>query len=70
MLAVLWKNKYHIFLLSTIRGSNNEKVKCRRKGLENIDNPKMILEYNKSAGGMDKCDQLFIYYVISQNPDQ
>lgn len=67
ILPVLWKNKCYIFLLSTVHGSNNEKEKSRKKGLDDIDNPKMILEYNKSVGGMDKCDQFLIYYAISRN---
>ena len=61
-----WMDKRQVTMLSTIH--DDEMIDKRRRtrlatdGVEVIKKPKIIEEYNKYMGGVDKADQLVTYY--------
>ena len=66
LLALQWRDKRVVNMISTIHNSDNVIKKRRtrqaRDGQEDIRKPKMIDEYNKYMGGVDKSDQFLSYY--------
>ena len=62
-LAVHWKGKRNVFVLSSFRG-NFAKVIERYCG--NVVKPDCFPEYSQHMGGVDKCDQLLSNYAISK----
>ena len=62
-LAVHWKGKRNVFVLSSFRG-NFAKVIERYSG--NVVKPDCFSEYSQHMGGVDKCDQLLSNYAISK----
>ena len=59
ILAVHWKDKRDVFVLSSIHGNKEETIQSH-KG-EN-SKPTMIQCYSMKMGGVDKCDQRLSYY--------
>lgn len=69
VLALQWMDKRAVSMLSTMHdGSMIPKQRRSRLapgGIENVMKPKMIEEYNKNMGGVDKSDQLLSYCGFS-----
>ena len=69
VLALKWMDKRPVCMLSTIHG--DEMVTKRRRtrlaegGVEDINKPLVVAEYNTYMGGVDKADQLLSYYPFS-----
>ena len=63
MIAVHWKDKSDVYALSTIRGT--EESKMRRSNGNDINKPEIILEYNKDVNGVDLCDQFLSLYLFN-----
>ena len=59
IVAVHWKDKRDVFVMSSINGNQTEIIE-RYKG--EIEKPSIIQEYNPKMGGVDKCDQRLSYY--------
>ena len=64
-----WHDKRIVNMLSTYHG-NEMIVKERRSrkvegGTEKVKKPRMIQDYNKHMGGVDKNDQMVLYYAYS-----
>jgi len=66
LLGLKWKDKRLVCMLSTIHDDSMvTKQRCTRLvsgGVETIQKPKVIEEYNQYMGGVDKSDQLVTYY--------
>ena len=62
IIASHWKDKGDLFVISAIH--NNKCYDIPRRRSDTILKPKMILEYNKFMGGVDKCDQYLSYYLL------
>ena len=63
ILAVHWKDKRDVFVLSSFHGNSIENIQ-RYSG--DITKPNIICEYNKNMGGVDKCDQYLSYYALTR----
>ena len=59
---VHWKNKRVVLCLSTFHSTQMEPIVTRRRDSENVQRPILITDYNKSMGGVDRMDQLLMYY--------
>ena len=69
ILAMQWKDKRPVTLLSTIH-DDSMVTKVRRTrlapgGREEISKPHLVEQYNTYMGGVDKSDQLLSYYGFS-----
>ena len=66
LLALQWKDKRLVTMLSTIHNtdmvSKTRRIRQATGGIQEIQKPKMIDEYNNYMGGVDKGDQLLSYY--------
>ena len=66
MLALKWKDKRNVTMLSTIHDTSMVSKRHRSRlvpsGTEEIQKPLMIEKYNMYMGGVDKADQLLSYY--------
>ena len=60
ILAVKWKDKKDVCLLSTVHDAASSVVKS--KGGKEVLKPKVVLDYNHTMGGVDKADQELTYY--------
>ena len=65
-----WQDKREVKLLSTFHTGENTVVKRRRSknvegGIEEIIKPLMIHDYNQNMGGVDRNDQMILYYGYS-----
>ena len=69
VLCLKWMDKRAVTLLSTLHDDTMVDVQRRsrgaRGGVESIQKPRMIDEYNKHMGGVDLSDQLVLYYGYS-----
>ena len=69
ILCLKWKDKRVVNMLSTFH--TDEIIDKRRRtraagsGIEVIKKPKMIDEYNTYMGGVDRSDQMVLYYGYS-----
>ena len=65
LLALQWRDKRVVNMISTIHNSDivtkKQRTRQARDGQEDRK-PKMIDEYNKYMGGVDKSDQFLSYY--------
>ena len=59
LIAMKWKDKKDVHLLSTIHNIEMSKVSCNGKVVEK---PKVVIDYNLSMGGVDRADQNLSYY--------
>ena len=71
ILALQWKDKRVVSMISTIHNSDMT-TKSRRSrnshtGTEEILKPVMIDQYNTYMGGVDKSDQLLSYYGFNHH---
>ena len=66
MLALKWKDKRNVTMLSTIHDTSMVSKRCRSRlvpsGTEEIQKPLMIEKYNMYMWGVHKADQLLSYY--------
>eukprot|EP00731_Ephydatia_muelleri_P022408 Em0014g999a len=67
VLCLKWKDKRDVLLLSTIHDDVAMVDILRRSrtvagGIERIQKPKVIDDYNQHMGGVDQSDQLVMYY--------
>lgn len=68
--AVVWKDKKNVSVISTIHDDTVDEVQRTVKQengqfvQQNIPCPKMILDYTKYMGGVDRADQYIQYYVF------
>lgn len=66
MLALKWKDKRNVTMLSTIHDTSMVAKRRRSRlapgGVEEVQKPAMIEKYNMYMGGVDKADQLLSYY--------
>ena len=65
LLAVHWKDKRDVFLVSTIHGNQIEEVLHRGEEAP-ITKPRMITQYNCFMNGVDRCDQYLASYSIQR----
>ena len=61
IVAVHWRDKRDVFLLSSIHGNSSSEIE-RYSG--KILKPDCICDYNNNMGGVDKCDQLLSSYSV------
>ena len=65
LLAVHWKDKRDVYVVSSIHGNEIEEV--QRRGEKELTNkPRMINQYNCFMNGVDKCDQMLASYSIQR----
>ena len=62
MIALKWKDKKDVCLISTVHNAASSIVKTK-KGQE-ILKPNLVLDYNHTMGGVDKADQELTYYPV------
>lgn len=66
VLALQWMDKRQVTILSTIHDDSmttkRRRTRLSSTGLEEIDKPTAIVDYNTYMGGVDKSDQLLSYY--------
>ena len=69
--GIKWMDKRIVAVLSTIHGTSMSSVSRRNRqapgGVETVQKPTMIMEYNAYMGGVDKADQLVTYYGFSHH---
>ena len=67
--GIRWMDKRAVTVLSTIHDDEMVDVRCRTRqavgGTEVVKKPNMIAQYNTYMGGVDKADQLLVYYGYS-----
>ena len=63
---VHWKDKRDVLCLSTFHGNGMEDFSTRRRGTEEIQRPVLITDYNKNMGGVDRMDQMLVYYALGR----
>ena len=61
LMAMRWKDKKDVYLLSSIHNAEQQDVETR-KGT--VQKPKVVCDYNLSMGGVDKSDQMLSCYPI------
>ncbi|XP_051159196.1 piggyBac transposable element-derived protein 4-like [Leptopilina boulardi] len=67
LLVVMWKDKKVVTILSTLPGSDFvETSKIDHKTGEKVKKPGVVAKYNKSMGGVDRCDQIIKPYEIER----
>lgn len=68
-----WNDKRVVNMLSTFHGDEMmDKVRRNRTaegGRETVKKPRMIEDYNRHMGGVDKNDQMVLYYAYSHRLD-
>ena len=63
ILAVHWKDKRDVFVMSSFHGNSESKI-IRHRG--EIIKPDVISHYNKNMGGVAKYDQYLSYYTVGK----
>ena len=63
--AVRWFDKRDVFALSSLHGNEMVAVTCRGNS-EPVNKPKLIADYNVNMSGVDRCDQLLVYYALNR----
>ena len=65
IIATHWKDKRDVvFGFTAIHDNKCNDVPRRRSAT--TSKPKIIMEYNKFVGGVDKCDQYLSYYSLGR----
>ena len=66
-----WMDKRPVTVLSTIHDISMSTISRRNRlapgGIETVQKPTMIVDYNTFMGGVDKADQLVTYYGFSHH---
>ena len=69
LIAVLWRDRRDVFLLSSMHSRSVGTALKRPKGGRNkvpLPCPTIILDYNQFMGGVDLADQQLSYYSLTQ----
>ena len=64
--CVHWMDKRDVFCLSTFHGNGMEDYVTRRRDVPDVQRPVLISDYNKNMGGVDRIDQMLVYYAIGR----
>ena len=64
-LAVHWKDKRDVYVISMIHGNGVETVWCHSEQAE-INKPTMICLYNQYMNGVNRCDQYISTYSMQR----
>ena len=71
LFGLKWKDKRVVSMLSTIHYDTMISKECRNQqtpgGVETIRKPLIIKDYNQYMGGVDKSDQLVVYYGLRRS---
>ena len=62
MMALKWKDKKDVCLMSTVHNAASSVVKT--KGGKEVLKPNLVLDYNHTMGGVDKADQELTYFPV------
>ena len=68
ILALQWMDKRAVTMLSTFHDSSTSTIQRSRHaqgGIESVQKPTVIQDYNKYMGGVDQSDQMLSYYGFS-----
>ena len=69
IICLKWKDKRIVHMISTFHTDNimekRHRTKAVTEGVETVQKPVMINDYNLPMGGVDKSDQLVLYYRYS-----
>ena len=65
LVALKWRDKCDVTLLTTIHSDEMQTV-SRKGGLEYINKPTCVVEYNKFMGGVDLKDQLLEGFLLEK----
>jgi hypothetical protein len=64
-----WKDKRDVHMLSTFHSAEMVQVNRRNRksdnGIEVVQKPAIIDDYNRHMGGVDRSDQMVLYYGFS-----
>ena len=65
VMALKWKDKKPVYLLSTVHDVTTKMVtqKCGKEVIK----PKVVCDYNDTMGGVDRSDQEISYYPSTRN---
>ena len=68
VMALKWKDKRDVFMISTYHNSSTV-TKTRRSraadgGVEDIQKPQVVEDYNQNMGGVDKSELVSIIHII------
>ena len=61
---LFWRDKRDIFMASNAHGSEMLTLPSKVPGQLDRKKPKVVNDYNQAMGGVDKADQLGVYYCI------
>ena len=64
--AVRWFDKRDVYAISTLHGNEMVTVPPKNPSSEQITKPKLIVDYNENMNGVDRCDQLLVYYALNR----
>jgi len=62
MMALRWKDKKDVCILSTVHNVASSVVKSQ--GEKEVQKPAAVLDYNHTMGGVDKADQELTFYPV------
>ncbi|KAM5158092.1 piggyBac transposable element-derived protein 4 [Mantella aurantiaca] len=60
MMALRWRDKKDVCLMSTVH--NTSTVLVRTRGGKEVMKPQVVIDYNKTMGGVDRADQAMTFY--------
>ena len=64
--AVRWFDKCDVYAISTLHGNEMVTIPPKNPSSEQITKPKLIVDYNENMNGVDRCDQLLVYYALNR----
>jgi len=66
--AVRWFDEPDVSAISTIHGNVMILLSSKQQtsDSEKATKPELIDDYNESTSGVDKCDQLLVYYAVNR----
>ncbi|XP_068089513.1 piggyBac transposable element-derived protein 4-like [Hyperolius riggenbachi] len=62
LMALRWKDKKDVSVLSTVH--NNDTAAAKNRAGKTIQKPQVILDYNQTMGGVDRADQCITFYPV------
>lgn len=64
--AVRRFNKRDVFAISTLHDNEIIVIPTRGASSASKTKPKLIVNYNDNVNGVDRCDQLLVYYALNR----
>jgi hypothetical protein len=64
--AVRWFDKRDVFAISTLHNDEMVSIPSKNSCKEPVNKPRLICDYNEHMSGVDKCDQLLVYYALNR----